>query len=122
MPTTQVAPRMWSRAYWPLALLWPLAVLPLTYVAVAMLEGSFHDLRLIGDEASLPLLTQWYKALGTPALYAITALPAILSLILAPLRTRLFAVGALGLALVASLYLAFGGMVAAHIAYVKLCV
>lgn len=114
--------RSWSRTYWPLALLWLLVVLPLTYLAVAMLEGTFHDLRLSGAEASFPLLTQWYQTLGTPGLYGLTAIPAVLALVLAPVRAHLFAVCALGLALVASLYIAFGGMIAAHVAYVKMCI
>ncbi len=110
-----------NRAYWLLLLLWPLVVLPLTYIAAAMLEGALQDPRLIDNHASLPLLTQWYRLVGTTGMYLISALPALLALILLPLRGRLFAVAALALALVASIYVSFGGMVAVNIAYVKLC-
>lgn len=111
-----------NHAYWLLALLWPPLVLPLTYLAVSILEGVSQDIRLTADHETLPLLTQWYQALGTPGLYLITTLPLLLFLILFPFRTRQFAIISLALALVISIYLTFGGIVAAHIAYVKLCV
>lgn len=87
-----------------------------------MLDGVFYDLRLVGDEAALPFLTQWYRNLGTAGLDALTALTAAAGVLMIPLRAQRVAVWMAGLGLVTGICLAFGGMVAAHIAYVKLCV
>lgn len=113
---------MWSRAYWSLALLSVFVALPAAFFAATLLEGTLHDLRLVGSGSSFPLLTQWYGTLGAGGLYGAAAEPGLLALLLAPFRTHPFATVTLSIVLVASVYLALFGVVAAHIAYVKLCV
>ena len=112
----------WTPAYWLLTLLWPLVVLPLTYLAVSVLEVVFNSPHLADGQAYWPLLTQWYQGLGSSGLYALTASPVLLSVLLAPFRKHWLAVCVLGLVEIAAIYFAFGGVIAAHIAYVKMCI
>jgi hypothetical protein len=112
----------WSPAYWGLALLWPVVILPLTYLAAAMLETTINSLQYRGaDPLAYPELTQWFRSLGTTGLHALTATPAAVSLLLASWRSRPFAVWVLGISVVSAIYLVFGGLLAAYLAYVKLC-
>ncbi len=114
-------PFPWSPAYWLLTLLWPLVVLPLTYLAVSVLEMVFNSPHF-ADGQAYPLLTQWYQGLGSSGVYALTTFPGLLSVLLAPFRRHWLAVCVLGLGEVAGIYLAFVGVIAAHIAYVKMCI
>lgn len=114
-------PVSWNRAYWVLVLLWPTIVLPLSFLAMTIQDGTIGDFRLSYNEASLPLLTQWYQLLGSAGFYTLISVPVVLALILAPWRSHPFTIAALWLGLVISLYLVFGGIVAAHLVYLKLC-
>lgn len=111
----------WSRAFWMLTLLWVFVALPVAFLAVTLLEGTLLDLRLSASGTSFPLLTQWYAALGAGGLYSSAAAPGLLAVVLAPFRKHLAATIAMSIALVTCVYISMFGMVAANIAYVKLC-
>lgn len=111
-----------SRAYWTLTLLWLLVVVPLGYLANGMVETTINSFQLRGsDPLCYPQITLWIRSLGATGLYAFVAMPAVVALLLAPWRSRLIVALLLGFSVVAAIYIVFAGLLAAYLAYVKLC-
>ncbi len=102
-----------------LAAIWLLVTLPLAWLVAWELEVTTHALRLAGASDALPILTRGYLFLGTSGIYLVALLPGLLGLALRPSRASRVAVIALTVALVASLYFVFLGLLAAMLAYVK---
>ena len=122
MPPVPTSKLGWSRAYWALALLWPVVIVPLSYLGTTTLEVTINTFQYRGaNPLAYAELTKWFLSLGNTGLYALSSVPAAVSLLLATWRSRPFAVWVLGISTVAAVYLAFGGLLAAYLGYVKQC-
>lgn len=103
-----------------LAAIWLLVTLPLTWLMAWELDVTVNSLSVAGMGGDLPMLTSWYRHLGSFGIYLIAAVPGALMLALHPLRFRRIVTATLTLAVAASIYFAFLGLLAAMLAYVKL--
>ncbi|MCP5279688.1 MAG: hypothetical protein H6935_15245 [Thiobacillus sp.] len=102
-----------------LAAIWLLVTLPLAWLAAWEMEVTVNSLSVAGKGSSLPMLTNWYRDLGTIGIYLTAAAPGALMLALHPLRSRRIVTVTLTLAVAASIHFVFLGLLAALLAFVK---
>lgn len=102
-----------------LGAIWFLVTLPMAWLTAWELEVTVNALLNAGMGNNLPMLTTWYRNLGSLGIYLVAAVPGVLMLALRPLRQRRIVTVVLTLAVAASIHFAFLGLLAALLAYVK---
>lgn len=108
-----------ERSHAVLAAIWLLVALPLAWLAAWELDVTVNSLGVAGMGDNLPMLTRWYRDLGTIGIYLVAAMPGALMLVLRPLRSRRIVTVTLTIAVAASIHFAFLCLLAALLAYVK---
>lgn len=118
-PTSIHAGALPERSYAVLAAIWLLVTLPLAWLATWELEVTVNSLAVAGMGDSLPMLTRWYRDMGSIGIYLVAVMPGALMLALCPLRSRPIVTVTLTIAVAASIHFAFLCLLAALLAYVK---